>query len=164
MAAKAQNCHNPTCIDFLTIHSNVALGSFRMMFSNRCSAWGIVGCMCLLGCGDTSQQAWVSGEVKINQQPVETGSISFIPANGQSAVTGGEIKGGKYRTAAPLGESKVEIRVPRKIGSKKLYDTPESPVQDIFEEVLPPKYNQQTELRFTASPGNQEKNWEITHP
>ena len=114
------------------------------------------------GCSNDGFESHVSGQVTINAQPVEKGSISFIPVKGDAPVTGAEIIAGKYQSAAPVGESKVEIRVPRKTGSRKLYDTPDSPVQDTFEEVLPPKYNSESELRFTAQPGSNEKNWDLT--
>src|SRR5262245_27388147 len=103
----------------------------------------------------------MSGTVNIDGQPVAKGSISFIPADGQGPTTGAEIIAGKYASTAPRGESKVEIRVPKVVGQKKLYDTPNSPVQDILAEVLPAKYNEQTELRIECKPGRNEKSWEL---
>lgn len=100
--------------------------------------------------------------VTIDGVAPETGSISFIPIDGSTPTAGSVIEKGKYDSEAPIGESKVEIRVPKVIGKKKLYDTPDSPVQDIMEEVLPPKYNEASELRFTGVKGKNEKNWELS--
>lgn len=113
------------------------------------------------GCGPKSDMTTVSGMVMVDGKPAEQGSISFIPVNGMTATTGAVIEEGKYVSQAPLGESKVEIRVPKIVGKKKLYDTPDSPMQEIMEEVLPPKYNEATELRFTGVEGKNEKNWEL---
>ena len=113
------------------------------------------------GCGEDSNLAEVTGSVSIDGRPVEKGSISFIPADGQGPTTGAEIVAGKYTSQAPLGVSKVEIRVPKVVGKRKLYETPDSPVQDLMEEVLPAKYNEQTELRIDAQRGRNEKNWDL---
>lgn len=114
------------------------------------------------GCGETSNLAQVTGSVSIDGRPVETGSISFIPADGQGPTTGAVIVAGKYTSEAPLGVSKVEIRVPKVVGKKRLYETPDSPVQDLMAEVLPEKYNEKTELRIDAQPGQNEKDWDLT--
>ena len=119
------------------------------------------GVFALAGCGEDPGLVHVSGGVSVDGQPVEKGSISFIPLDGQGPTTGAEITAGKYVSTAPTGESKVEIRVPKVMGQKKLYDTPDSPVQNILAEALPPKYNEQTELRFQGKPGRNEKTWDL---
>jgi hypothetical protein len=106
--------------------------------------------------------ATVTGLVTIDGDPAGSGSISFIPVDGMSPSSGASIENGKYTSEAPIGESKVEIRVPKVVGKKKLYDTPESPVQDIMAEVLPKKYNEATELRLTAQKGKNEKNFDLS--
>lgn len=115
-----------------------------------------------VGCEEVGHKAFVSGEVKVDGQLVAKGSISFMPEDGLSPTTGTEIIDGKYDSAVPLGKSKVEIRVPRKIGQRKLYDTPDSPVQDTFEEVLPAKFNTDTKLTYTAQPGKNQKDWDLS--
>ena len=122
----------------------------------------ISSCVFACGCGPESKMATVTGSVTIDGTPAETGSISFIPVDGMSSTSGASITNGKFTSEAPIGESKVEIRVPKVVGKKKLYDTPESPVQNIMAEVLPKKYNEATELRFTAQKGKNEKNFELS--
>jgi len=121
----------------------------------------VASVIALAGCGEDSDLPRVSGTVSVDGQPVEKGSISFIPVDGQGPTTGAEIVTGKYASTAPRGESKVEIRVPKVVGQKKLYDTPDSPVQNILAEVLPDKYNEKTELRVQCQPGRNEKSWEL---
>ncbi len=112
------------------------------------------------GCSDNSLSE-VTGTVSVNGQPAEKGSISFIPADGKAQTTGGEIKEGKYSVKVPPGMAKVQIRIPVVDGKKKLYNTPDSPVQDTLKEVLPEKYNNKTELLFDVQPGKNEKNWDL---
>jgi len=134
-----------------------------LRFSKVClSPLVLAAALALAGCGDGSQLPKVSGSVSVDGTPVAKGSISFIPTAGQGPTTGAEILAGKYASQAPLGEAKVEIRVPKVVGKKKLYDTADSPVQDVMEELLPAKYNEKTELRFESKAGRNEKNWELT--
>ncbi len=114
-----------------------------------------------VGCGPEPKTTPVSGTVTVDGEPAKSGSISFIPVDGMTAVTGGVIEDGKYACEAPLGESKVEIRVPKVVGKKKLYDTPDSPVQELLAEALPEKYNEKSELRFTGVKGKNEKAFDL---
>jgi hypothetical protein len=115
----------------------------------------------LIGCGQESKMATISGTVTIDGKAPTTGAISFVAIDGLTPNTGTTITDGKFTSEIPIGESKVEIRVSKVVGKKKLYDTPDSPMQEIMEEVLPEKYNEQTELRFTAKKGKNENNWDL---
>jgi hypothetical protein len=116
----------------------------------------------LVGCFG-KRTAQVTGTVLVDGQPLEKGSISFIPADGKGSTAGGDIKDGKYSVAqVSPGTMKVQIRYPRVSGKKKLYDTPDSPTRDTFTEVLPKKYNDQTELQFDVQPGKNEKDWNLS--
>ena len=105
----------------------------------------------IVGCGPESNMTRVSGTVTVDGEVPAQGSIAFIPLDGAAPTTGAVIDQGKYTSEAPLGESKVEIRVAKVVGKKKLYDTPDSPVQEIMQEVLPAKYNESTELRSSVA-------------
>lgn len=127
---------------------------------------GAVLAVALLAAAGCSAGAPTSGEVigtvTVDKKPAESGSVAFIPADGKSPTAGAEIKAGKYTATVPLGLAKVEIRVQKKTGRKqKLYDTPDSPYQEILEEMLPTKYNNETELKFEVKAGRNEKNWEL---
>lgn len=123
----------------------------------------LVGCIILTsGCGPESKMGTISGTVSVDGKPAENGSISFTPVDGMAQNSGAAIQQGKFTSQVPIGESKVEIRVPKVVGKKKLYDTPDSPEQEIMAEVLPAKYNESTELRVTAAKGKNEKNFELS--
>jgi hypothetical protein len=129
-----------------------------------CAAWGglLVGCLlALAGCGD-SAGSQVSGTVTVDGNPVEKGRIRFFPVDGKSQPAGGEIKGGAYSVKVPAGEMTVQISVPKVIGKKKLYDAPGAREIDIHGELLPPKYNEESQLKFDVQPGRNEKDWPLT--
>lgn len=113
------------------------------------------------GCGK-SKLATVSGAITIDGQPAEVGSIAFFPTNGKSPTAGGEIHSGRYTTAVTPGPAKVEIRVPKQVGEKKLYGTTSGPERPIFVELLPAKYNDATELQFDVQQGNNQHDFSLT--
>ncbi len=94
-----------------------------------------------------------NGMVTIEGTPVKTGAISFVPNNRKASMAGGEITDGQYSAEVAPGVAKVEIRVPKVVGQKKLYNTPNSPVRPIMAEVLPAKYNDETELTLDVQLG-----------
>lgn len=116
-----------------------------------------------LGCGGTKEGfAIVSGTIKVDGSPAETGYVNFMPLAGAANPVGTKIINGEYSIEAPLGESKVEVRVPKVIGEKKLYQTPDSPVRKIFAESLPDKFNNQSILLVTVKPGSNEQDFELS--
>jgi len=112
------------------------------------------------GCSGTNETT-VSGTVTVDGTPAKKGSISFIPLDGQSRTSGGTIADGKYETQVPIGKQRIEIRVSKVIGQRKLYDTPNSPSQDILEEVLPAKYNSDSELQLDVKSGVNTKDYQL---
>jgi hypothetical protein len=115
----------------------------------------------LPGCSD-SNRGVVSGSVTIDGQSVKAGSIAFFPIDEKSPTAGASIADGQYTAQVPLGQTKVQIRVAKVVGQKKLYNTADSPVQPIMQEILPAKYNDDTELRLDVKPGNTVKNFGLT--
>lgn len=113
------------------------------------------------GCSKGPPMGQVSGTVTVDGEPAKIGSISFFPLDKKSATAGAAIKEGKYTAEVPVGKVKVEIRVSKVVGQKKLYPTPNSPVQPIMKEVLPPKYNDRTELQLDVTSGAIEKNYDL---
>jgi hypothetical protein len=115
----------------------------------------------ITGCGPESNVGLISGTVSIDGKLPDKGSISFIPVSGKGPTAGTEIKDGKFTSQAAIGECKVEVRVSKVVGKKKLYDTPDSPVQDMMEEILPAKFNEATELRIEIKKGTNTKDWDL---
>jgi hypothetical protein len=113
------------------------------------------------GCAGKPTKGDVAGTVTIDGAPAESGSIAFSPVDGQSATAGGSIEKGRYTAQVPPGKMKVEIRVAKVVGQRKLYDTADSPMAPIMEEVLPAKYNDATELEVEVKLGENEHNFDL---
>jgi hypothetical protein len=85
-----------------------------------------------------------------------------MPAGGQTASADSIITDGKFSANVPPGEKKISISAPKVTGQRRVYETPDSPMIDIVQELLPAKYNVQTELTLTVSAGSQEKDFPLT--
>lgn len=128
--------------------------------------FGAAGLLLVLaiGCGGSDGRLEVSGSVKVDGQPLESGSISFIPAAGtRGPSAGAEIKQGRYSIAAeggPVpGKYRVEIKGMRKTGRriKDGFPHPPDDMVDEIEQFLPPKYSTaQSELTAELTPGRNE--------
>jgi hypothetical protein len=125
--------------------------------------WGFftfVGLLFLVGCGE-SQTGQVSGTVKVDGVPVKEGTIRFMPVSRKGQPAGGAIKEGQYSVQVGVGAHKVAVSVPKVVGKKKIYDTPNSPEMPITKEALPEKYNENTTLDFEVKPGKNDKDWDL---
>jgi len=111
------------------------------------------------GCSDTGlERVVVSGRVTLNGQPVSNGEIRFRPIKGtHGPVSGSSIVEGAYTAAGlggvPVGAYRVVIhgyRVVETAGSS-------SAEEGRFEQYLPAKYNQQSELEVTLESGRRKQ-------
>jgi len=116
----------------------------------------------MAGCGGEAGPTTVSGIVKVDGQPLAKGAISFAPVDGQSTTSGGAITDGAYSVKVPKGMQKVSISAPKVTGTRKLYDTPDSPTMEITEEALPAKFNTATELTLDVTGGSVKKDWDLS--
>jgi hypothetical protein len=110
----------------------------------------------MLGCGGSNRAA-VEGKVTLDGQAVEAGTISFIPSNGNSkSGAWGDIKDGNYaiptQSGPTVGECRVEIRWMRKTGRMQPGMVPGTEAPE-FANVIPVRYNAQSELQATITPG-----------
>jgi hypothetical protein len=126
--------------------------------SRQCGGLFIV--LVLAGCGD-NRMAEVRGTVTVDDIPLESGAINFVPVDGKTMTAGGLIKAGEYVVQVPIGDMKVSINAPKFVGKVKLYDTPGSRERDVFAESLPARYNDETGLRLEVKAGGVEKNWDL---
>src|SRR5262245_30134985 len=121
----------------------------------------LIAAILVAGCAK-SDVGVVTGSITVDGLPAKSGSIGFYPVNRKSSTAGGEIVDGQYTANVPLGTFKVEIRVPKVVGQKKLYDTPDSPVKQLLAESLPPKFNDKTELTLEVLPAENRKDYQLT--
>jgi hypothetical protein len=127
------------------------------MNSNALSA----ACLLLLllaGCGQPDYKGPkrfpLSGNVTYDGEPIDFGSISFLPAGGEQRVSGGLIENGKYSVpeaqGANAGKHKVEIRWNKKTGKQKR-DPDSGEMYDDRKEALPPRFHTDSELTADVS-------------
>ena len=116
-----------------------------------------------LGCGEGGPPMGdVEGVVTVDGTPAAEGSVTFVPTDNKLAPAGGDIKDGKYALRVPAGPCKVQLRVHRKTGERKLYPKdPNSPTVGTFENALPEKYNDDSKLTHDVPPGKSVKNWDV---
>jgi hypothetical protein len=103
----------------------------------------------------------VSGTISVDGAPVKSGSIAFFPTDGKSSTSGAEIVDGQYTATVAPGTARVEIHVPRVIGQRKAYDTPDSPMMEIVGEALPAKYNDASELTLDVKLGENRQDYDL---
>jgi hypothetical protein len=123
----------------------------------------VVAAILMVGC-EKPNIGTVTGTITVDGSPAKGGSIAFFPVDRKSSTAGSEIVDGKYAAKVALGAAKIEIRVPKVIGEKKLYNTADSPKKEILAESLPAKYNDQTELKLDVQPGENRQDYSLaTH-
>ncbi len=110
-------------------------------------------CAAVGGCGGAKysgdKRFPLTGEVTFDGQPVDVGSIAFIPQSGKSKPAGGVITDGKFdipeESGATAGTYRVEIRWLKQTG-KKLRDAESGEMYDERREALPEKFHGKSEL------------------
>lgn len=129
----------------------------RLLVSAGLSAASLL--VFLSGCGPAT--ASVKGTVTVDGEPLKSGVISFVPADGAGAPATTAISDGAYTLEMAPGKKAVQISAPVVVGQGKAYNAPDAPTFDITEESLPSRYNTQTELIFEAAPGSNSKDWNV---
>jgi len=129
----------------------------RKLLLSACALAALVGA----GCSPGAKTGTVSGQVTLDGQPLKEGRIQFIPVAGDSPTAGATIKDGKFSAEVPLAKMRVEINANKVIGKRKAYDTPESPVFDEVAELIPPKYNVNSQETLEVKSGSQEVKYEL---
>ncbi|WP_437222898.1 hypothetical protein SH661x_002991 [Planctomicrobium sp. SH661] len=121
---------------------------------------GLVGC----GASQGPERASVSGEIRLNGEPLENGSLILSPAEGVVGPTSGAtINNGKFeipRTAGPvLGMHRIEITAMKEVKGKSTSDAPANePVGPMspgaeYVQVIPAQYNKKSTLSLNVQPG-----------
>jgi hypothetical protein len=120
-------------------------------------------CVAIAGCSKPeysgAKRFPLSGKVTYEGQPIDVGSISFLPLEGNQRVSGGYIMNGEYSVpeaqGANPGKHRIEIRW-QKLTGKKTRDPHSEDVTEQRAEGLPPKYHKDSELTAEVS-ANQTK-------
>jgi hypothetical protein len=115
----------------------------------------------VIGCGakDDIDRVVVSGNVTFKQMPLEKGQIRFIPTDGSTGpITVETITDGYYTSedvgGVPVGVHRVEIRG---YDPEVYAKAPKGPGSPPVPQLLPKKYNHQSELKATLQSGKSEE-------
>ena len=109
----------------------------------------------LVGCADTKvtdvKRVKVSGTVKLDGKPLQSGRIVFDASNGQAPASI-SILDGKYDDVAPIGKCKVTINSSKKTTMREITKM-DGPGHDEVMEInlLPERYNAKSEISKDVS-------------
>jgi hypothetical protein len=117
----------------------------------------------LVGCSGDDRQS-VSGEVSLDGEPVDGGSIVFLPAEGEGTKGASDIVGGKYSIPSEQGLSpgtyRVEIKWAKPTGKQVPSGDP-GMMMDERVEVIPPQFNTATTLSVSIVAGENKHNFPL---
>lgn len=120
------------------------------------------------GCGGRhDNRATIHGEVKLDGQPVEQGSIQFVPVQGvDGSIAGGRIVNGRYeligKAGPAVGVNRVEVRSSRRTGKMIEMPRPWSGTVEETVEAASPRFNSESTLKFEVKPGDNTADFEVT--
>ena len=93
---------------------------------------------------------------------LKTGQIRFVPVDGQTPTAGAVITDGQYSATVAPGQKTVEISSPtgrpRAIDVRQLAS---ARAEGADGDLVPAKYNAQTELKIEVRPGAEPHNFEL---
>jgi len=116
----------------------------------------------LAGCGG-GPNASITGNVTLDGQPLPTGTIDFIPADGNTPTASALIENGTYTLDLFAGPKQVKIHSIKVVGKKPTYEgMKDSPMSDVTEEVVPEKFNKKTTLTVDVANGENQKDFALT--
>ena len=110
-------------------------------------------CAVLAGCGSSKYSGEkrypLEGEVTFEGQPIDVGSITFLPKGDKGRISGGVITDGKYAVSeengANAGTYRVEIHWQKSTG-RKLKDPESGEMYDERREALPDTLHKNSDL------------------
>jgi hypothetical protein len=111
-----------------------------------------------VGCGKSDGKVPIRGSVTLNGEPLEQGRIEMIPSDGKGTTTGADILDGDFQLRSDPGPKTVQITAQKIVGREKNYpNDPNSPEHDVIEQLVPARYNTQTELKCDIKAGKNDE-------
>jgi hypothetical protein len=128
----------------------------------RVGPFALLALCAAIGCGGGAKTGQVEGTVTVNGNPLLEGAILFIPVNGDTATAGGQIAEGKYSVEVPVTQHQVQI-------SANVIDTQKTPPnatadQIVMKQLVPNRYNVESELVMDVVGGVNKKDFALTNP
>jgi hypothetical protein len=128
----------------------------------------VLGILALTGCNSPSGSTF-SGEVRYNGQPVAEGMIYLDPTDPPSnRPTAGPIRDGKFHIPATDGllAGRYRVRIAANDPASKSANAPQIdadglPSGPAYKELIPAKYNTNSELTFEVKAGTNEHTFDL---
>lgn len=123
---------------------------------------------CAMGCSDEGiERAAVTGSIRLDGEPVQSGTIAFYPAEGtRGPSAGGLIEGGRYRIDSAkgvvLGKSRVEINSSRKSGRMIPDAINPNAMMEEYVEGIPSQYNTESTLIREIESGENQIDFDLS--
>jgi hypothetical protein len=115
----------------------------------------------LLSSAAEDQGSVVKGAVTLDGKPLDAGQILFVSVDQSSPTVEATVQSGSFEAIVSPGEKRIEIRAPKVAGKKKLYNTPDSPTVDAIVDLLPARYNVNSELTLTVDGAEQVHDFDL---
>lgn len=104
----------------------------------------LLAVLLLTGCGSDGLVD-VRGKVLLDKMPIEKGTIAFQPIDGTGPSAEFPVVQGDFQGRLAPGKMKVMVFGYRKVGEYRVAG-PDSPLIDELEQIVPPQFNERTEL------------------
>src|SRR5262245_50486369 len=122
----------------------------------------------MLGCSRGRQVGDVHGTVTLDGNPVEDGAVQLSPIDGQAPTAGAQIVHGKFETRAAIAKYRVKIESNvalgpdgKKLETGKRIDKYASTPQFTVKQLIPDKYNTNSELELDVKSGLNEPHYDL---
>jgi hypothetical protein len=116
------------------------------------------------GCSGGPGYGDVAGEVTLDGAPLREGVVRFVPVDGNTPTASALIENGEFRTPVPAGKHRVEIsapKLPKGIQSSKEMKRGTVDEGTALEELIPPRYNMQSELTTDVKKGANQVRYQL---
>lgn len=115
----------------------------------------------IVGC-QQGNSTTLTGKVTLDGKPIENGTISLIPADGNTATAGTRITNGEYSLALPPGTKRVEISAAEVVSRRAAYQgESNSPQVDVMKSIIPARYNRESELSIEIKSGSNQRDFDL---
>jgi hypothetical protein len=113
------------------------------------------------GCSAPATTGEVVGTVTLDGKPVDSGTVHFKPVDGQTSTAGATIEKGKFSVVVPIAKHRVEISAIQLASGGDAAAARHSDAGYATVELIPAKYNRNSELTMDVKSGRNERNFDL---
>lgn len=121
----------------------------------------LLAVVAVLGCSRSGNVS-VSGEVTLDGEPIERGTVRMVAVDGKTPSAEAVIQNGRYRAEVAPGEKRVEIQGFRVVGEARRNNDPSAPLEEVTEAIVPPRFNTASELVREIGTGSATEDFHLT--